>query len=77
MHYTCSKFQGANMIVSNIRQIMENKKITVRRMMEVTGLANETVLRARGAQILQCHLETLERIALCLDCKVKDLFDET
>ena len=64
------------MIVSNIKQIMENKKATVRHMMEVTGLANETILRARGEQITQCHLETLERIAKCLGCKVKDLFEE-
>lgn len=64
------------MVVSNIRQIMENKKISVRRMMEVTGLANETVLRARRAQIVQCKLETLVSIAKCLECRVKDLFEE-
>ena len=64
------------MITSNIKQIMESKKITVRHMMTGTGLANETILRARGEQIAQCHLETLERIAKCLGCKVKDLFEE-
>ena len=64
------------MITSNIKQIMEDKKVSVRHMMEVAGLANETILRARREQIVQCKLETLVSIANCLSCKVKDLFDE-
>ncbi|MCL1889648.1 MAG: helix-turn-helix transcriptional regulator [Desulfovibrionaceae bacterium] len=64
------------MITSNVRQIMESKKISVRRMMDYTGLANETILRARGQQINQCHLRTLEIMAGYLGCKVKDLFEE-
>ena len=64
------------MVISNIRQIMESKNVTVRHMMEDSGLANETILRARGEQIAQCRLETLERIAKCLGCKTKDLYEE-
>ena len=65
------------MIVSKVRQMMESKKITIRRMMWDTGLANETILRARGKEIRQCHLHTLEIMAQYLACKIKDLFDET
>ena len=64
------------MLISKVKQVMECKKVTVRGMMEHTGLANETILRARCELITQCRLETLERIAQCLGCKAKDLFDE-
>jgi DNA-binding Xre family transcriptional regulator len=64
------------MITSNIRKIMENKGVTIRNMVEQTGLADKTILRARCEQINQCRVYTLETIADFLDCKVKDLFDE-
>ena len=65
------------MITSNVRKIMENKGITIREMVEQTGLADKTILRARCRQINQCRVYTLEMIADFLDCKVKDLFNET
>jgi hypothetical protein len=64
------------MLKSNVKKIMEEKGITIRSMIEKTGLADVTILRARREQIVQCRLETLERIANCLGCKVKDLFEE-
>ena len=65
------------MITSNVRKIMEKKGVTIREMVEQTGLADKTILRARCGQINQCRIYTLETIADFLDCKVKDLFDET
>lgn len=64
------------MIRSNIKWLMERKGITLRNLMEQTGLANETILRARGELITKCRLETLESIAKCLGCKTKDLYEE-
>ena len=64
------------MIVSRAKEIMESKKVTLRGMMEGTGLANETILRARGKEIRQCKLCTLEIIAEYLGVKTKDLYDE-
>ncbi|MCL1940080.1 MAG: helix-turn-helix transcriptional regulator [Desulfovibrionaceae bacterium] len=64
------------MITSNVKKIMESKKVSVRRMMEYTGLASETILRARGEQIIHCHLRTLELMAQYLGCKTKDLYEE-
>ena len=64
------------MLTSNVKQLMEKKGITIRAMVASTGLADVTILRARREQIIQCRLETLERIAKCLDCNIKDLFDE-
>lgn len=64
------------MLTSNVKKVMKEKGVTIRWMIEKTGLADVTILRARREQISQCRLETLERIAVCLDCKVKDLFDE-
>jgi DNA-binding Xre family transcriptional regulator len=55
---------------------MEERGITIRAMVEKTGLADVTVLRSRREEIALCKLETLERIAQCLDCKIKDLFEE-
>ena len=65
------------MITSNVRKIMENNKVTIREMVEQTGLSDNTILRARCEQINQCRFYTLETIANFLGCKVKDLFDET
>ena len=64
------------MIVSNVKKLMEKKGLTIRGMIEITGLADVTILRARRDQIAKCRLETLEIIARCLNCKIKDLFDE-
>ena len=64
------------MITSNVQRLMEEKRVTIRGMIEKTGLADMTILRARRGQIAKCRLETLEIIAKCLDCKIKDLFDE-
>ena len=65
------------MVTSNVKQIMESKKVSVRRMMEYTGLASQTILRARDTRISLCHLYTLEIMAEFLGCKIKDLFEET
>lgn len=65
------------MVSSKVRAVMENRKVTVRKLMEMSGLSNETILRARSEQILQCRLETLGAIARCLNCKIRDLFEES
>jgi len=44
--------------------------------MELTGLADGTILRARGKLIAKCSLETLASIARALGCQIKDLFSE-
>lgn len=41
-----------------------------------SGLARETVFRAKKDTIAACSLATLEKIATVLGVKVKDLFDE-
>ena len=64
------------MIVSNVKKIMEKQGITIRKLVDETGLSDVTILRARREQIAQCRLSTLETIAKTLGCKVKDLFDE-
>lgn len=64
------------MLISNVKKVMEENKVTVRAMMEKTGLSGETIIRARKDQINLCRLNTLEVIAKCLCCKVKDLFEE-
>ena len=64
------------MITSNVRKIMEKQGVTIRKMIEKTGLSDATILRARGDRIHLCRLSTLESIANCLNCKVKDLFEE-
>lgn len=64
------------MIRSKVQRLMEERGITIRAMVEKTGLADVTVLRSRREEIALCKLETLERIAQCLDCKIKDLFEE-
>ena len=63
------------MITSNVKQIMEEKKVSIRAMAEATGLSNMTILQARR-RISRCRLSTLEIIAGYFCCRVKELFEE-
>jgi len=64
------------MISSRVRQVMEAKGLTVREVVERTGLAKETINRARGVMIGRCTLDTLTTIASALGVRAKDLFIE-
>lgn len=64
------------MIRSNLKILMTNKKITIRKMAEDTGIAQMTIIRARGKQINQSRICTLEVLAEYLGCKTKDLYEE-
>lgn len=64
------------MIQSKVREVMEAQGMTVRKLMELTGLADGTILRARGPMIARCTLETLATIAGALGVKAKDLYEE-
>lgn len=64
------------MIHSQIKKLMIERKVTVAKLMDMTGLSNETVMRSRDDRIASCSLKTLETIAHALGCRVKDLFDE-
>jgi DNA-binding Xre family transcriptional regulator len=64
------------MIKSNVKREMDKKRLSIRKLVDQTGLSSGTVHRARGEQVGKCSLTTLERIAKALDVRVKDLFDE-
>lgn len=65
------------MITSNVKKIMDEKGIRIRKLVVISGLADKTILRARNEHIVECRLRTLQTIAEFLGCSVKDLFDET
>lgn len=62
------------MIRSNVKKLMEKRGVTLKRMVEETGLAEMTLIRARRGQIGACRLDTLIIIAAYLGCEVNDLF---
>jgi DNA-binding Xre family transcriptional regulator len=68
------------MIISRVKRIMEEQQVSIIQLMKITGLANETIQRARrggeAGQLGSCTLLTLESIARALGVKIKDLFDE-
>lgn len=64
------------MIRSKVKNEMEKKNLSIRKLVADTGLSSGTVHRARGEQIDKCSLATLERIATILGIQVKDLFEE-
>lgn len=55
---------------------MRKQKVTIHRLMELTRLSDYSILKARTTKIKGCKLETLQKIATVLNCKVKDLFEE-
>lgn len=66
-------------ITSLVSDIMERQGLTIRQLEDQTGLAPQTILRARkdGKENIEaCSLHTLARIAEYLDVSVKDLFKE-
>ena len=64
-------------IKSNVREIMEAKGFTLRKLEDKTGLNHVTILNARSDEKIQsCRLNTLQIIAAALGVSVKDLFDE-
>jgi len=65
------------MIESNVKELMEEKGVSIRKLVQVTGLSSGTVHRARGDLVEKCTLNTLERIANVLGVRVKDLFSQT
>lgn len=67
---------GDKMITSNLKYIMRERKITISRLIELSGVSNHTIVRARRTSISECTLGTLEKIADALNCKVKDLFEQ-
>ncbi len=64
------------MITSNVKKIMDAKKITIRALVAMSRLSDKTILRARSEHIVECRLYTLQTIAGHLGCRVKDLFSE-
>lgn len=62
---------------SNLKEIMKEKKTTIRELTQTTGLALQTIMNARDSKkILSCSLQTLLTIAAALDVPVKDLFSD-
>jgi DNA-binding Xre family transcriptional regulator len=56
---------------------MEHKKITINKLVELSGISDHTILRIRRTKkIGECSLNTLAKVARALKCKVKDLFEE-
>ncbi|MGA2937490.1 MAG: helix-turn-helix transcriptional regulator [Syntrophobacteraceae bacterium] len=68
------------MLVSRVKQVMEARGFTIKQLVEASGLAEETIMRARRGggtgQLGSCTLQTLEIMANALGVKVKDLFEE-
>jgi DNA-binding Xre family transcriptional regulator len=64
------------MIKSRLKKIMESKGVTMAKLANDSGIAIETIRRARGDQIKLCRLETLKAIAEELNVRVVDLFKE-
>lgn len=65
------------MFKSNIRDLMNKKDMTVRDMVEKTGMSSRTIQRAvKDGSIETCELGTLARIGAALGVKTKRLYEE-
>lgn len=63
---------------SNIKEIMKQKRITMRELEEKTGMSSRTIHKARQDEgIAECRLSTLGRIGEALGVKTKKLYEET
>lgn len=64
------------MIISRIDEIMKEKNVAARDIVQRTHLSADTVGRARNENIRKCRLYTLELIAEFLGVNTKDLYEE-
>ncbi len=72
-----TKREKGSMIRSRIDDLLWQKRLRVAELIKRSGLAPETIYRARKDETLpSCSIRTLEIIARALDVKVKDLFEE-
>lgn len=65
------------MIVSRVKTLMREKRITYQEIIKLTGISGDTVARCRSERIKECSLATLEIIAGALGVRTKDLYDES
>ena len=64
------------MIVSNLKNLMKEKKITMKQLEDMTGMSPSTINKARQDEgIAECRLSTLARIAAALGVPVKKVFE--
>ena len=61
-------------IVSNLSEIMEEKKMTYEDLQFLSKVAPDTVARAKDERIATCKLLTLEKLADALDVNICELF---
>ena len=64
------------MIISRVKQLMEEREMTYQDLVAKTGLSTDTVARIRNDHIRECRLYTLEIVATALGVTTKDLYDE-
>ena len=60
--------------VSNLGEIMREKKLTYEELQFKSKVAPDTVARAKDERIASCKLVTLEKLANALNVDVCDLF---
>lgn len=68
------EMEGCMPIVSNLSKIMEKKGMTYEELQYRSGVAPDTVARARDERIATCKLLTLEKLADALGVKICNLF---
>lgn len=65
------------MIISHVKQLMEQQGKTLRDFAMEAGVSRQTLIRAReNAFFESCSIGTLKKIAQALEVEVKDLFSE-
>ena len=60
--------------ISNLGEIMKEKKLTYEELQFKSKVAPDTVARAKDERIASCKLLTLEKLANALNFEVCDLF---
>lgn len=66
------------MFKSYVKKIMKDKQVTIRDIVEISGLSSATIHKARQDEgIAECRLSTLGKIGSALGVKTKRLYEET
>lgn len=57
-------------------KIMEERKVSLNRLVKKTGLSDETIRKVKNEPFANAEIRTLRIIAEALGCNVKDLIDD-
>lgn len=67
--------RGEHMIANKLSEVMGRKRLKISDVVNMTGLARNTVTELYHGRAKQVHFETLDKLCIALDCRLDEILD--